>query len=563
MLRPRVTACVAAASLRRITLLVAPAGYGKSVAVDQYLAALGTPWIRFDVVDSHRSAEAFRADFRAAMGECAAEGLAGTIAIDGWERAGDDPQTAAFLIDEIAAGSPETKWIVATRSVAALPVATWLAYGQADVAIGPEQLRFTRDDWQDALGTRADSFPPASFDDVYEATHGWPAAAAIALRLVSRSGNRREVVSATRDALFGFLDEQIYRALDSGERELLEQAAALPAIDADLLESCGLQRPLETLEAIVSRTALLQRQSECRFTCDAAFREFLHHRVASAARIDRHLVYRRAADALEDKGETAAALTAYARGGAAAHVLRLLEAKGFDLIERAQIDAVQTAIDALPEGVRREHPRILALRGMVQAARGKSARSESLLARSLARANDDGELRAAANLHLALLATNEGRDVTSYLRPIADDPMQSAARRAEALALLAAQRALAGDAESAREAAARVEPLLPQLDHDASHAKVLQRIGVAAVNTGDIERARRAFEQAADLATELELYSLASRAFSGLSNLMRHHYDDVEQQLALAERAVEMARKAQNVFDLKTGLIQVMGAKMR
>ncbi|MGB8521289.1 MAG: LuxR C-terminal-related transcriptional regulator, partial [Candidatus Tumulicola sp.] len=89
------------------------------------------------------------------------------------------------------------------------------------------------------------------------------------------------------------------------------------------------------------------------------------------------------------------------------------------------------------------------------------------------------------------------------------------------------------------------------------------RIGVAAMYAGENEKARQALSQAGDLANELDMYSIASRAWSALSNLMCHAYDDVMAQLWYAERAAEAATKSCDTLELQTALLQVAAAEMR
>ena len=67
-----------------------------------------------------------------------------TIVIDNYHHCEHDPTIAAFLAGVIERTRTNTRWILATRSAAQLPFATWLAHGDADVPIGENTLRLTR-----------------------------------------------------------------------------------------------------------------------------------------------------------------------------------------------------------------------------------------------------------------------------------------------------------------------------------------------------------------------------------------------------------------------------------
>jgi ATP/maltotriose-dependent transcriptional regulator MalT len=512
--RPRVAACIDAAARGHVALVIAPAGFGKSRALQAYLATCKRP--------------------------------ATVVAIDGLESA--DAEAIAALVEAITRTRGRISWILASRTTEGLPLGTWRAYGDADAIVDESQLCYTRAELNDDARAYGLTTDPRELDELHALTGGWPAAVDFALRELVRTGSLTGVRKATRDAMYRLASEQIFPTLTGDEMETLEFASLLPRLDSSLVERAGFERARAILEGVRNRVPPM---------------EVFRYRVSLMDRTQRERLYTRAAQTLEEAGDVERALETYVAGRAHADVLRVLREAGFELIERARVDAVSNAIVALDEKTRREHPHVLTLRGVIYAANGKPARAEALIARALARTNGDRDLAATAGTRLALLMANRGCDVEGLLAPIAGDLSQSAANRAEALSLLAARRALARDFEGSKTAARAVEELLPHVDLDLTRAKVLQRIGVAAVNTGDVERARNALEQAADVATELGLHSIASRAFASLSNLMRHHFDDVLGQMRFAESAAHAAAKSGDQFDLQTALIQMASAQMR
>jgi DNA-binding CsgD family transcriptional regulator len=156
---------------------------------------------------------------------------------------------------------------------------------------------------------------------------------------------------------------------------------------------------------------------------------------------------------------------------------------------------------------------------------------------------------------LSLLLANRGEDAGEYLEKLALDDSHSAEDRAEAWSILAAHRGLLGNTSGANAAVDRATELLPLIERDDVRAKVLQRIGVAAINCGNVELARSSLEEAAELATELELFSLASRAFSSLCNLALKD-DNIALLRSYSQSAIDTAKRACNAFDLQTALVQ-------
>jgi LuxR family transcriptional regulator, maltose regulon positive regulatory protein len=592
--RPRVVERLRSAARQPVVLIAAPAGYGKSVALRQYLATLAEPWIRFDTAAEHAELLGFLRGFCDAAAGYAPHaaatlagayersrastapgadlalwmhahlrGFGGVVAIDDLHVAESDRSVAEFVVALIERSKDEIRWIVASRSTVGLPVGTWLAYGDTDLAIDERDLRFTLDEAKDAARAFRLAIRAQELGELVELTEGWPTALSFALRTSTRSADLRGVAATTREMIYRYFAEQVYAEFDEAERDLLALSTALPSIDIDVLEAAGFDRALGTVEGLRERTAFIFAESPRRFRCHDLFREFLRRQIEREGHRRLESVAERAGRALEATGDVERALDAYVVAAARGDVLRVLETHGFDLLERGRGDVVARAVDAVGDPARRENPRVLALRGMLGATAGKTARAEALFARAIARAGEDLELVAIASLRLAILTMNLGRDAGELLERVASDERQSRNYRAEALSMATAQRAAAGDPERARRGIEQTLALLAEVDAEPTRAKVLQRLGVALAKAGEPERAVATLLEAADLASELHLYSLASRACAALSNLALHEEDDVAKQLWYAQRASAGATKAGDVFDLQTSLLQTLGAEMR
>ncbi len=220
-------------------------------------------------------------------------------------------------------------------------------------------------------------------------------------------------------------------------------------------------------------------------------------------------------------------------------------------------------IEALDDITRRSNSTALALLGAMESVAGKFTRAESLLRRALSEASANRDLIANASLRLAALMANQGRNVNEVLSDLADDAEQTSAYRAEALSLIAGQRATSGDLATASRAASLAESLLAGVDSEIVRAKVLHRVGIAYHHLGMAPRAFEALMQSAELADSLHLFGLSSRVKAVLSNLVLHERDDVEQQLTYAESAATAATKAGDTFALQTALLQMLSAQMR
>ncbi len=577
-----------------VALLIAPAGYGKSVALRQYLARLQDAGVCFTVRAEHANllgflrglAEVLRGNAPHAITALAGayerntaspkrgpdlarwmhahlEAFAGVIAIDDLHVADGDPEVARFLTALIERTKGRIRWIIASRSTTGLPVGTWFAYRDAELPVNEQDLRFTLDEAREASSKLGLSIRDEELTDLLTLTDGWPAAMSFALRTSTHSAELRNISALTREMIYRLLAEQVYVGLNEEEQALLEVAVALPAIDIGVLERGGFDRALTIVERLRERTAFIHEETPGAYQCHELFREFVRHQTALGGKLSQQAVHERAARALEAGGDVEHAIASYVSAGSRADVVRLLEEHGFDLLERARGDVVGRALESLDEKTRRENPAVLALQGSLHAIAGKFARAESFLRRSLARAHGDRDLIAIASLRLASLIGNQGRDVIAVLEPVAKDLGQAASYRAEALSLIAARQAISGDLSTASTAVQQIEKLLPRVDADAPRARVLHHVGIVNKHVGDVRKAFKNLEQASQLATEMHFFSVAGRAFAVLSNLALHERDDVDEQLRYAISAADAATKAGDAYGLQTALLQMLSARMR
>ena len=156
-LRDRIERC----AHRPITLIVAPPGYGKSVALTQFLAGR-VEWIRYNVRPDHEGILGFLRGFaealvsvaphaRAGVSEAATTGLrantpaaalaqwlgdhlaaySGIVAIDDLHICQNDVLCIETLTRLIEGTKSRITWILASRSSLHLPIAQWVAQGDA------------------------------------------------------------------------------------------------------------------------------------------------------------------------------------------------------------------------------------------------------------------------------------------------------------------------------------------------------------------------------------------------------------------------------------------------
>ena len=573
--RPRVQARLAEACAERVALIVAPAGYGKSVALNAYLESIRGPYVRFDVDESGTNlagfirgfvevlrdiapaAEITVADALKSVLESTTAGVelskwlhahirafGGTIVIDDFHKSASDPEIARFLSALIEKTKQRTKWLIATRSTTDLPVASWLAYGTSSMAVDDDDLAFTLDEARSSARALRLAVRDEELSSLLDLTNGWPTAVVFALRSSTRSNDLKNIAATTREMIYRYLAEQVYHSMPEDSRNFLRDAACLQRLDVNVLQAMGYDRAESMLEELRHTVSFISIDSPGRYRIHDLFRDFLEYESRMLGKSSFSDRIRRVARALEESDRSNEALALYKRAEDSVSIVRIIESVGFDLSSRGGNEALESAIATLPSDFRAKNPTIVGLRAMFQADRNRTAEAERLFRRAIS-FDIDPSLRARFVLALNSLFIVSGK--TDAI-PLLEDPRllnhETPETRIDVVGALAACYAIAGRIEDSQ---AMIETCLDVIDDvdDGTRARTLSRLSVAYYYCGEYERVEKCAIEGAALAAEIGLFALASKCFSSLYAISSMRGDNT-QALWFAQQSSAAAMKAAN-----------------
>lgn len=593
ILRPRVVERIFAAASQRIVLIIAPAGYGKSVALHQYLSAVSESWARFDIKPEHTNLLGFLRGFAEAVHAIApdarqtlpeayeksrssalgSEDLAswllahiksfsGIIAVDDFHITESDPEITKFLVRLIERTRGRVRWVIASRSSLDLPVGSWLAYGDTDLAIDEFDLRFNLEEAQQAAKASRVAVRGDELEEILAMTDGWPTALSFALRSSTRSVDLRNVAATTRDLIYRYLAEQVYAGLSHDEQELLHAAVYLDEISIEALRELGYSKAKAMVESLRGKVAFIYPDRPGVYRCHDLFRDFVKNQVELQGDQYVDSTIRRVAIAQEGTKRPWSALRLYIEVGAIDEILRIVETMAFELVEQGHGDAVYAAVEKLPIDLRATNAIVLGLRGIAEANRGNLDKAESLLARAVSHSTNE-DLKSDLGARLGLLLLNQMRDASAVLEE-ALAACKSVELRCEVLSLLAINCANGGSHEKALEIIDLSESELKGVDNDRTRARVLHRIGIAALRLNlPVERVKATEERAAQIAGRRRLYGLSGHALLALANIALTYDDDASKETWYAQQAINAATKAGDRICLQTALLRMLNLESR
>ncbi|MGH3022798.1 MAG: tetratricopeptide repeat protein, partial [Gaiellaceae bacterium] len=380
---------------RRLTIVVAGAGFGKSTllgawagrhssawyalgAEDRQLASLArglfgalrlrVPDLQPDLVaaieglqgpdpdpDEPGRSDAYAALLCAALQDRLERDL--VLILDDVHELGADGAPVRLLESLVRQAPPALHVMIASREEPPFPIERLRGQGQVveltarELAFGPEETRLLL---EEALGAGLDDIAA----DLQEGTGGWPAAVRLgleALRNVSPRERRRTLEGLRRPGgpLFAYLAEEVFDREESEARALVQTVAPLERFNADLCEELGIAGAARILGSLERRGLFVEgdRGETGWYSLAALAREFALGRLALQPE-ELAAVRRRAADWLAAHGYDGEAMRSLVDAGAHEELATLLVARGESLLAAGDVEAVVRATEALPPELR-------------------------------------------------------------------------------------------------------------------------------------------------------------------------------------------------------------------
>jgi LuxR family transcriptional regulator, maltose regulon positive regulatory protein len=571
LLRARVNDRIVRAARFPVTVIVAPAGFGKSVALRDFAETTRLDAVRYDVAREDRTLLAFVHGLSAALepavrtplaafpamqqrimgvaepvrelGDWFAEHLKRTvctIVIDDVHYAAADPSTVALLVDLIERTAKRIRWILATRSDAGLPIASWIGYGLMDLPVGEDDLRFTADEALATADEAQASAEPGEIEALRELTGGWPIALSIALRTRTHASDLRAAASGTREMVYRYLAEQVFAGLSSGQQHFLLRSSVFATFDQEIAEALG--GTTEFLLDLRRSVTFLATSASAEYRYHDLFRDFLERELRRSGSNEWYAAHVAGAALLEGRIDgDAAALGMYAKVGAVDGIVGMIERSGVLLLERGEGETLGLAIEAVPEDRRSENAALIGIRAMLDANLGRFDVAERGFVAAIERARDP-ELRARLVHRYAIELVRQDRDSLDLLEPYARDEALAPALRVPMLGTLATAYVRAGRMTDALVTARRALDLATPLGDDL-RARLYQQAAYVYQFAPTHERVREYATMAVELASARGLFEVAARAYTVLYTVVNDEDDDPIATLGILDRLEECARK--------------------
>lgn len=591
--RPRLLEWLESNADKRLTLLSAPAGYGKTTLLADFINASSLPfaWYTLDAQDSDPTVfltyliESLRSMKRAPESLTRAIGQTAQSLLDSAEASISPQRVLTVLVNELAEVI-ETPWlivledyhyvaspvvhqlvdfllenapndlrlIISTRVDPPLALARLRARGQL-AELRASSLRFRDEEVSHWMQTNLPEISSESLSLLSEKTEGWVAA----LQIVRSSLSGRDArdvdamlsgLSGSQQFVFDYLAEEVFKRLPEDTQEFLLRTSILQQMDASACNAVAsvqnAQSILEELEKQNLFVASLDSQRRW-YRYHYLFREFLLSRLQRVETESVIGLERSAGRHYESQGELEVALSHYLNAQDFESAARVVSIFAADYVERGRVEVLHRYLSALPAEVMKTNPELLLQHGNAHWRLGQTgsavAAFEDARSSFAAQNNSSGVCRALTRLAEVNRAQGNYRQAETLSAEALSFADDDHAARAEALMALAKSvgfltgmdkgRQLAEEAvEEARLAEDKISAL--------ARANFLQSLGQICWWHGDPQATVRYCQEALQIAPE-EFSPIGAQAYISLVTPFLY-WRELDKALQYAERGLQIAQ---------------------
>jgi LuxR family maltose regulon positive regulatory protein len=574
---------------RKFTLICAPAGYGKTTLLAEWIAArpsraatgqrnLSLAWLSLDAADSDparffaylvaalrqvsptigRRAEVLsqavplppqEALFTSIINEMVAVPAPFLLVLDDYHLITTLAVhlQMAFLVDH---QPPNMHIIIATREDPPLPLAAWRARGQV-AEIRQSDLQFSAEETAEFLRRAISAqLSAAQLATIQQRTEGWPAGLELlahSLRGCADVAGQVESFAGSNRYVLDYLIEEVYQRQAPAAQDFLLQTSVLDRMSAALCDAVtGRDDSAAQLRALEQRNLFVVPLDAARqwYRYHHLFADLLRHRLEQEAPESITELQRRAGRWYADHGYPADAihhaLAACAWEDAAALILRF----GDDLLKHGEIATLVGWYRALPDVLVRSQPQLCVgcAWPLILASQVDEAEHYLRLAEAASGASADRQLAgdiAAARAYIARFKGDSRRAIEQSERALALLPHDNPQRGIIALNVGLAYW-YAGHLEPAEQVLAEARELCRRAGNHYAGLAAQVFLGNVHAAQGHLRLARAEYEQACEQGGETPLAALAHAALAKLL----YDRNELAAAAAHAEQALALSRRS-------------------
>lgn len=295
----------------------------------------------------------------------------------------DVHHTLAFFIDHLPA---QGHIILSTRTPPPLPLARWRVQGHL-LEIRADDLRFAENETETLLTqVLRHNLSPQDVSTLHSRTEGWAAGLHLASLLIE---NPRRAVPETLQSFSGdhryivdYLAAEVFQQQPEVIRNFLLQTAILDDLPAELCDAVIGQSDSRSILSQLEAHNLFIVPVDCSYRTyryHHLFTDFLRNRLSQTPDFDSATLHRRAATWYETAGNIDRAIKHTLAAGQIDEATRLIEKITMSRLMRGELNTVRRWLEALPDEVVRQNPLFCICNAWISTHAGQTEQAEDYL----------------------------------------------------------------------------------------------------------------------------------------------------------------------------------------
>lgn len=407
---------------RRLTTIVAGAGFGKSTVLARWSSEAGSAWYTIDERDDdlgtfarglvgaiRRRVPDLPEDLAGAFGlrprvhpedRTRTEAMAAHLSealeaqldsdlalvlddVHVLERSG--PSTR--LIEGLCRHAPPTfHLLLASRTEIPFPIERLRGRGEV-LSIEPAILAFSTDEVKEVLRAALEEDLSDWAEHLHEMTGGWPVAVRLAIEAFRGRGSQGDPDALTKlrrpgGPLFTYLAEEVFAHESADVRDLLRRTVPFDRFGVGLCQAVGVERAEATLADLVRRGLFIQPQADQDgewYSAHALVREFVVRNWPLEAE-EAQNIHREAVTWFELHGHLREALRALTGVASPSGIARMLRDRGDEILAHGAVDELLRLAELIPPPLR--DAQLEELFGEAYTVHGETTRAEECFRRA-------------------------------------------------------------------------------------------------------------------------------------------------------------------------------------
>ncbi len=504
---------------RKLLLVTAPAGYGKTTLLVDFAGDVDLPVCWYTLDEGDRDPSTFLAHLVASIrqkfqkfgersmslsesGTLSARAAAAALVadmvndiaeyfvliLDDWHSVGEDA-TIRDRLDQLLHYLPEhAHLIVAGRTLPRGPLVR-LAAQSAVAGLGPNDLRFTPAEVRELLASKYDlQVTDDQANKLVEESEGWITGILLTSQAMWQGLLAGLIYAAgAPGALYDYLAGEVFDRLSPPLRRFLLESAVLRQFTAPLCDELrGVPGSLVWIEQAEARNLFLTRvvaDGETWFRYHHLFREFLLARFKRDDATGFARLHLRSGELFESRQQPEEAVEHYLAAGAPARAARVMDANARSLYIAGRTQTLLRWVEFLPADLHPTAPELILFQGQTLMERGRSAEALPVLQQAEAtfRARGDivGQIRALLSqgwAHHARGRLHDAQEIgQEVLKRISETSVDTPVWEAQALRLIGTVYSSMGQWQNGEKCLAQALTLFRQSDSDKRRAYNLGR----------------------------------------------------------------------------------------